>query len=64
MKFEELPIEFNDEERDGEWSRPTRRKGTVAELLEIWDINDPSEDSEMAQVLRHLRKLCGEGSKP
>jgi hypothetical protein len=64
MKFEDLPIEFDDEEHNGEWSRPTRRKGTVAELLNIWDIDDPAEDSEMAQVLRYLRKLCGEGRKP
>jgi len=32
-----------------------KRLGTVKELLEIWDIDDPEQDSEMVQVLRLLR---------
>ncbi|MGD9157241.1 MAG: hypothetical protein PVG39_02430 [Desulfobacteraceae bacterium] len=57
-EFENLPIILDDTEKtvDG-WSRNIRRPGTVAELLEIWDIDDEYEDSAMAQVLRHLRRV-------
>ena len=54
-EFLSLPIYFDEEEKSGEWTRKVRRKGTIAELLEVWDIDDESETSEMAQVLRHLR---------
>ena len=57
-EFLALPIVFNAEEVNAEgWRRRTTRQGTVAELLEIWDIDDESETSEMAQVLRHLRRI-------
>ncbi|MDA0814881.1 MAG: hypothetical protein O3C21_21080 [Verrucomicrobia bacterium] len=32
----------------------------MAELLDIWDIEDENETSEMAQVLRHLRNYFPE----
>lgn len=54
-EFLSLPIYFDEEEKSGEWTRKVKRKGTIAELLEVWDIDDESETSEMAQVLRHLR---------
>lgn len=39
--FEDLPIWFHDTETNSEgWRRTIRRKGTMAELLEIWDIDD------------------------
>jgi len=59
MKFEDLPIEIKEYEynKDG-WSRKVKKPGTIADLLEIWPIDDPNEDSEMAQVLRHLRRMC------
>lgn len=56
-RFEDLPITFEETEREGEWRRTVKRKGTIKELLDIWDIDDPHEDSEMAQVLRHLRRI-------
>jgi len=57
VSFEDLPITFNDVETsdDGNWYRSVEREGTIAELLETWDIDDPFENSAMAQVLRHLR---------
>lgn len=58
--FLDLPIVFDAEEVNSEgWRRRTTRRGTVRELLEIWDIDDESETSEMAQVLRHLRTATG-----
>ena len=59
-KFEDLPIVFDDYEQDGEWRRRVKRQGTIKELLEIWDIDDPHEDTEIAQVLRHLRRVLDE----
>lgn len=56
-KFEDLPIIFDDYETDGEWRRRVKRQGTIADLLKIWDIDDEYEDSEMAQVLRHLKRI-------
>lgn len=58
--FEDLPIVFDDYETDGEWRRRVKRQGTVKDLLEIWDIDDECEDSEMAQVLRHLRRVLND----
>ena len=59
-EFLDLPITFDDEEVNADgWRRRIRREGTVRELLEIWDIDDPAEVSEMAQVLRHLRRVMG-----
>ena len=56
MKFEDLPIIFRAVEygKDG-WFKHIERDGTIAELLETWDIDDPEEMDEIAQVLRHLR---------
>lgn len=54
-EFLALPITFDEYEQNGEWRRQVRREGTIAELLEVWDIDNESEVSEMAQVLRHLR---------
>ena len=58
MKFEDLPIIFDETEyhKDG-WKRDVRRQSTISELLKTWDIDDPTENSEMAQVLRHLRRI-------
>ena len=50
-----LPITFDSVERKEGWSRTIERVGTVGELFEIWDIDNPEETSEMAQVLRLLR---------
>jgi hypothetical protein len=50
-----LPITHFETEWNGEWSRRVAREGTVWDLLDTWDINDPNERSEIAQVLRHLR---------
>lgn len=56
-EFLSLPIMFSDHESmEGGWTRSIKRKGTVAELLDIWDIDSDYEWSEMAQVLRHLRR--------
>jgi hypothetical protein len=53
--FLDLPITLSSTEWNGEWSRQVERLGTVKDLLATWDIDDPDEQSEMAQVLRHLR---------
>jgi hypothetical protein len=50
-----LPITHVETEWNGEWSRRVTRCGTVKDLLDTWDIDDPNEQSEIAQVLRHLR---------
>ena len=55
QKFEDLPIFLDETIRDGEWSKTVKRETTISELLEIWDIDDVTDASEMAQVLRHLR---------
>lgn len=55
-----LPIVVDDWESDGKWRRQVRRSSNVAELLDTWDINDETETSEMAQVLRHLRNAMAE----
>lgn len=54
--FKALPITFTESEHKGEWWRMISREGTVGDLLKIFDIDSPLEDSEMAQVLRHLRR--------
>lgn len=54
-KFEDLPIIMQDTEYKDGWSRTVNRQSTIAELLKILDINDSSENSSIAQVLRHLR---------
>jgi hypothetical protein len=59
-KFEDLPITFDDYEINGEWRRRTTRTGTISDLLKIWIIDDPYEDSQMAQVLRHLRRIMND----
>ena len=59
--FLKLPITFMEDQRMGEWLRPIQRDGTVEELLDTWNIDDPSENSEMAQVLRHLRRVLNDG---
>jgi len=53
--FLDLPITLTSTEWNGEWSRQVERVGAVKDLLATWDIDDPDEQSEMAQVLRHLR---------
>jgi hypothetical protein len=58
VRFEDLPITFEDDvvvSDCGSWHRFIEREGTIAELLETWDIDNPFENSAMAQVLRHLR---------
>lgn len=60
--FEDLPIIFEETESkpDG-WCRKVRRTGTVAELLNTWDIDgDEDYDCVMSQVLRHLRRVMAE----
>jgi hypothetical protein len=59
-KFESLPIISTEWERNGEWTRPIQRTRTIAELCQTWNIDDPSEMSEMAQVLRYLRDAMTE----
>lgn len=55
--FLDLPITFPELETNEQgWSRTVSRQGMIRELLDSWDIDDPLEDSEMAQVLRHLRR--------
>jgi len=54
-RFENLPIVTDDREYKDGWNRAIKRRTTIKELLETWDIGDPEETSEMAQVLRHLR---------
>jgi hypothetical protein len=61
MKFEDLPIDLRDTEYRDDWCRDVWRKGTIADLLEIWNIDDPTENCAMAQVLRHLRRLMQAG---
>ncbi len=57
IKFEDLPINIEETEYLGGWQRRIAKKGTIKDLLEIWDIADESETSEMAQVLRHLKNI-------
>ena len=62
-RFEDLPIKISDYEFSQEgWRRPTTRDGTVAELLTTWDIDDPSEQTEIAQVMRYLRRIMETGN--
>ena len=56
-RFEDLPIFLDDYEVKDGWSRRILRQTTIAELLTTWDIDDANEQSEMAQVLRHLRRI-------
>jgi hypothetical protein len=63
MRFEDLPIIFDEVEKNGEWTRRVNRIGTISELLEIWNIDDENETSEMAQVLRHLREYVSKISE-
>lgn len=58
--FLKLPITFMEKQPMGEWTRDIERQGTVEELLKTWDIDDPTENSEMAQVLRHLRRVLND----
>ena len=51
MKFEQLPVDLC-RDTDG------KDQHTVADLLRIWDIDNPRESCIMAQVLRHLRDVC------
>lgn len=54
--FLNLPIMIKDDEINAEgWRRPIMRQSTIRELLDTWNIDDETEQSEMAQVLRHLR---------
>ena len=53
--FENLPLELDDIETQGGWTRKVRKLGTVAGLLDTWELDNPDDMSEMAQVLRHLR---------
>lgn len=56
--FLALPIDLPETEYlPNGWRRQVVRKATVADLLKIWDIDDPTETCEMAQVLRHLRQI-------
>lgn len=61
VAFLDLPIAFDEDEVNADgWRRRVSRQGTVCELLETWNIDDPNETSAMAQVLRHLRNAtCG-----
>lgn len=54
--FLSLPINFEEMKWEGPHGWKVTRQGKVAELLEIWNIDDENEKSEMAQVLRHLRE--------
>jgi len=49
MTFEQLPVDLC-RGPDG------KEKHTVADLLRIWDIDNPADTCIMAQVLRHLRE--------
>jgi hypothetical protein len=60
MNFEDLPIMLDSTEYQDGWQRDIKKQGTIADLLEIWDINNPSENSVMAQVLRLLKFHCGD----
>ena len=62
-EFKDLPIVLKETERNGEWSRAVYRDSSIAELLETWNIDDPQEESEMAQVLRYLRDAVNEINK-
>ena len=56
LRWEDLPLIVDETEHNGEWSRKVERVETVGSLLEIWDINDESDHSAMAQVLRYHRE--------
>lgn len=56
-RFEDLPILLDDMEYKDGWQRNIQKQGAVSDLLEIWDIDDPSEKSAIVQVLRHLRSI-------
>ena len=55
-QFEDLPITtLGRNQINHDTYQITINQITIKELLDIWDIDDINEDSEMAQVLRHLR---------
>lgn len=54
--WKDLPVVFDEQYALGGGTYKTqKRKGKVGELLDIYDIDDPLEDSTFAQVLRLLR---------
>ena len=61
-RFYNLPIILNDIERQsGGWTRVVKKNGSIKDILEIWDIDnidDHDDDTEMVQVLRHLKNAC------
>jgi len=60
MKFEDLPILLEETETKDGWHRSVLKQGAIADLLKIWDIDDPEETCAIVQVLRHLRRVMGE----
>ena len=57
--FMDLPMTLLSREWDGEWSRLTMRSGTIRDILDDWDIDDEQDQSEVCQLLRHLRRIMG-----
>jgi hypothetical protein len=55
--FEDLPITVGDWVTKGEYRKQIKRDTTIRELLDTWDIDDPAEDTEIAQVMRLLRAI-------
>jgi hypothetical protein len=60
-QFEDLPISIRGRSPVSHNTyQITINQITIKDLLDIWNIDDIYEDSEMAQVLRHLRAAVAE----
>jgi hypothetical protein len=57
--FMDLPMAIKTREWNGEWSRLVTRSGTIRDILDDWDIDDERDQSEVCQLLRHLRRVMG-----
>ncbi len=60
-QFEDLPISIRGRSQiSHDTYQITINQVTIKDLLDIWNIDDINENSEMAQVLRHLRAAVAE----
>lgn len=63
MKFEDLPITSDVIERKpGGWHRWVKKEITIKDLIEdaVLALDDPEDQSELTQILRHLRNAMTE----
>ena len=55
--FENLPIKTTELIFEEGWNKRIPSWSNIKELLKTWDIDDPKEETEIAQVLRHLKRI-------